>query len=532
MILGIGAHFGRRRDPVRHVVEGGNRGDVPDIAVGKARISQLLAVGFDHFGRVFRQFDREFEHRLLAGGEVGGAPVLGDDLAEVIAFRALADGGAMGGQAVVAVVHRRDGDGDHLALELGQAAVGEHQIIDHVDEGFELAVVESVGLEHVRDEAELFLALGEVGFQLRRQFGILGHGEGGDFGFGHGGVPWRHQAVQASHSRAPLATGIEGMGAADQRDGTAMKNAQTPGVRSTGGTEYPTLALAVVIYTAWLGLTWFHAELPWWVLLPFAAWTIAWHGSLQHEILHGHPTRSRMLNTVLASPPLWLWMPFEQYRRTHLAHHHDERLTDPLDDPESRYVTPEDWAALDPVSRMLIHAQQTLLGRMVIGPIWAVGAYWLSEARTIASGDRDLARIWGWHLLGVTAVLGWVIGVCGMPLWKYLACFVYPGTALMLIRSFAEHRAAEAIAKRTIVVERAPILGLLFLNNNLHAVHHRWPATAWYRLPALYEQHRDEVLAANGGLVYRGYAQMFRRYFLRAYAAPVHPLGRVPDRTV
>ena len=298
--------------------------------------------------------------------------------------------------------------------------------------------------------------------------------------------------------------------------------------RGSGSVEWPTVLLAVTIYASWLALTWFHAALPLWLLTPAAAWIIAWHGSLQHEVLHGHPSRSRAINTALAYPPLWLWMPFEQYRRTHLAHHNDERLTDPLDDPESRYLTPEAWAALGPSCRAIITAQTTLLGRMVIGPVWAVGTYWTGDIRAIAAGDHGLARIWFWHLVRVAIVLGWVTGLCGMALWTYLLCFVYAGTALMLIRSFAEHRAAARIENRTIVVEQAPILGLLFLNNNLHAAHHRWPAVAWYRLPALYRAHRAEILLANGGLVYRGYREMFARYLLRPYAKPEHPLGRVP----
>jgi len=58
---------------------------------------------------------------------------------------------------------------------------------------------------------------------------------------------------------------------------------------------------------------------------------ITLHSSLQHEIVHGHPTRWRGVNRLLAIVPLSLWLPYERYRQTHQQHHIDQRLTDPLD---------------------------------------------------------------------------------------------------------------------------------------------------------------------------------------------------------
>jgi fatty acid desaturase len=294
--------------------------------------------------------------------------------------------------------------------------------------------------------------------------------------------------------------------------------------------EWPTLGLFALIHGAWLALVWFHDALPIWLWLPLAAWISAWWGSAQHEALHGHPTRLKWLNTALATPPFWLWLPFERYRQTHLKHHHDERLTDPLDDPESRYETPDGWTQRSALGRLMVRAQMTLLGRLVIGPVWAVGAFWRHEALSIAAGDRQRLKIWLWHVPLVALVLVFALGVAGMPLWQYLLGFVYFGTALALVRSFAEHKAEEAVEKRTAIVERSPILGLLFLHNNLHVAHHKWPSVAWYRLPGLYARHREALVRENGGLVYDGYGDVFRRFFLRSYMNPVHPLGRAPER--
>ena len=294
--------------------------------------------------------------------------------------------------------------------------------------------------------------------------------------------------------------------------------------------EWPTLALIGAVYGLWLGLTWHHALLPLPLWLALAAWTGAWWGSVQHEILHGHPTRHRHLNAALATPPIWLWLPYERYRQLHLVHHRDERLTDPLDDPESRYVTAEQWARLGPARQALLAAQGTLLGRLTIGPLWSMATFWHEEARALLAGRdrRRLARVWAWHLLWTALLLAWVVGVCGLPLWQYALGFVYLGTSLAMVRSFAEHRAEAGIAKRTAVVERSAVLGLLFLNNNLHVAHHAWPSVAWYRLPAIYRAHQALLLEQNGGLKYRSYAEVFRRFLLHRHDQPVHPLGRAP----
>ena len=292
--------------------------------------------------------------------------------------------------------------------------------------------------------------------------------------------------------------------------------------------EWPTVALIGSIYVSWLALTLFHDALPLWLWVPLAAWTSAWWGSAQHEVLHGHPTRIRRLNTALATPPFWLWLPFECYRTSHLIHHRDERLTDPLDDPESRYWTPEGWKELGPVGRFVVELQASLLGRLVIGPLWSPSRFWLEEARKILRGDRTHRRIWAWHALFVALLLVWVLIVCRMPFWQYVLGFAYLGTALTLLRSFAEHKARDHVEQRTAVVEGSLVLGLLFLNNNLHVVHHRWPTLPWYRLPRVYAENRDAMLVENGGLVYRSYLEVVRRFLFEPHDAPVHPQGRAP----
>ncbi len=288
---------------------------------------------------------------------------------------------------------------------------------------------------------------------------------------------------------------------------------------SVAGVEWPTIVLAVVIYGLWAGATYFHDRLPWPLLALIGGWVIAWHGSLQHEIIHGHPTRSRRFNTLLGFAPLSLWLPFEIYRRSHQAHHATEHLTDPAHDPEARYLP----ASASLARRASARVQATLFGRLVVGPVIEISSFLLVEAAGLARGEPGRRRLWLVHGLAVTLVVAWLAWVCHMPLWLYGLCFVYPGAALSLLRSFAEHRADPTPQHRVAVVESAPILGLLFLNNNLHAAHHDHPGAAWHSLPGFYARERERLLNANGGLVYQGYGEILRRFLFTPHDRAVYP---------
>jgi fatty acid desaturase len=111
-----------------------------------------------------------------------------------------------------------------------------------------------------------------------------------------------------------------------------------------------------------------------------------------------------------------------------------------------------------------------------------------------------------------------------MSLWLYLLGIVYPATSLTLVRSFAEHRAARTEGEQTATVENARIFGLLFLFNNLHVVHHSRPGLPWYRIPAYYNAHRECLITSKTARVYDGYFEIARRYLLKSFDDPIHPL--------
>jgi fatty acid desaturase len=151
---------------------------------------------------------------------------------------------------------------------------------------------------------------------------------------------------------------------------------------------------------------------------------------------------------------------------------------------------------------------------------WTLARQEVPSART---SPRETLVPWATHLVGCAAVLIWVVGVCKMSPWVYLG-IVYPGISLSQLRSFAEHRANESLTERTAIVENAPLLGLLFLFNNLHVVHHEHPNLPWYRIPGFYRKHRETLIAKNGGIVYDSYLDVMRRFLFRAHDDPVHPL--------
>ncbi|MEI2805500.1 fatty acid desaturase [Albidovulum sp.] len=286
--------------------------------------------------------------------------------------------------------------------------------------------------------------------------------------------------------------------------------------------EWPTLGLIAACYLIWVLATTWAAAL--WLPLGMAALTLAvtLHSSLQHEVLHGHPFRSRRWNEATVFLPLGLLFPYRRFRDLHLAHHNDERLTDPYDDPESNFLDPKVWARLPRWRQRLLRANNTLLGRMALGPALGTIAFVGDEARAIGAGDRGITRAWALHFAGLALIAAW-IAVTPMPFWAYAAS-AYLGMSVLKVRTFLEHRAHEEAPGRTVVVERGGILGFLFLYNNLHIVHHTRPRLPWYRLPALYAAEREAFLERNRGYSYGSYGEIFRRYFLSAKDPVPHPL--------
>jgi fatty acid desaturase len=151
------------------------------------------------------------------------------------------------------------------------------------------------------------------------------------------------------------------------------------------------------------------------------------------------------------------------------------------------------------------------------------------ELRAVVRNQGNMRAIWLEHLLWCVFVIVWLAVVCHMPLWIYVVAMILPGNAILMIRSFAEHRAYPEASRRTALVERAWLLGPLFLFNNLHALHHESPGIPWYEYNARYRLDRERLIAQNGGLVYATYFDVARRFLFRAHDVIPHPMGRVPQ---
>ncbi|WP_245866497.1 fatty acid desaturase [Oceaniglobus roseus] len=287
--------------------------------------------------------------------------------------------------------------------------------------------------------------------------------------------------------------------------------------------EWPTLLLAVFCYVLWFATAFWPGHLPPLLAVPLLALAMVLHASLSHETIHGHPFAQPRWNGALMSLPIGLLVPYGRFRDTHLAHHRDADLTDPYDDPESNYLDPAVWAGLPVWTKRLLLVNNTLAGRILLGPVIGQAAFMAGDLRAIRAGERGILREWLWHGLGVAGILLAVALWGTVPLWAYLAA-AYLAAGVLKIRTFLEHQAHDRARGRTAIVEDRGPLAFLFLNNNLHVVHHMHPRVPWYRLPELYRAQQARFRAVNDNYVYRSYGEVFARHLLRRKDPVAHPL--------
>lgn len=282
--------------------------------------------------------------------------------------------------------------------------------------------------------------------------------------------------------------------------------------------EWQTWILIVTIYGGWLAtvLTW-HQLGPY-LGTPLLIVFTCWYMSLQHELIHGHPTRHARINAALGTAPLAIWYPYPVYRDSHLAHHHDEQLTLPGVDPESYYLPPSSQTGW---RFSLARWCNTTPGRLLLGPLLG----WMATLRSAwHTADRLTASSWLSHFLLVAALLYgvWLAGI--HPLY-YLLAIAYPALGLAMVRSFYEHRAASDSTARSVINEAALPWRMLFLNLNYHLVHHRHPGLPWYQLRAHYLEHRDHYLLLCDGFHETGYLRQLWRHRQQPVIATFHPFA-------
>lgn len=203
----------------------------------------------------------------------------------------------------------------------------------------------------------------------------------------------------------------------------------------TWRTQWPTWALIATIYGGWLGAATHARNLG----VPLTAMLLAvlgaWYMSLQHELIHGHPTRSPFINALLGFAPLAVCFPYGVYRESHLQHHDDPHLTQPERDPESYFVSLHAWQCAGWAFRTLLTFRNTLMGRLLIGPAFAIAATGADALRRIKSGDWRDAPVWLAHFAALAALTIWLQRVCGIPAWVFIVGVGYGSLSLGSIRS-------------------------------------------------------------------------------------------------
>jgi fatty acid desaturase len=286
--------------------------------------------------------------------------------------------------------------------------------------------------------------------------------------------------------------------------------------------ELPTWLLIIAIYTGWFTTLAYWQTLG---LLPATVlliWFTAWYMSLQHELIHGHPTRFPRLNQLFGTLPLAVWYPYGLYRDSHLAHHRNDHLTVPVDDPESYYFTEQTWARFTPWQKRIIHVRNTFLGRLLLAPLLDIVQTLGSAVAAFRQLHLGAMLMWLVHGVLLAGLFVWMRHVDFSPVWFVLAVS-YPALALTKVRSFLEHRAADDPLARSVINEAGIFWQVLFLNLNYHSVHHDLPGVPWYGLKALYQQNRAVYQQRNHGFVVKGYGQWLRQFWDKAVDVTVHP---------
>ncbi|WP_250547170.1 fatty acid desaturase, partial [Serratia marcescens] len=88
--------------------------------------------------------------------------------------------------------------------------------------------------------------------------------------------------------------------------------------------ELPTWGIMAAVYGGWFGVALGWQTLGPWLGAPLLILLTTWYMSLQHELIHGHPTRWPRVNQLFGLLPLAVWYPYGLYRDSHLRHHRND----------------------------------------------------------------------------------------------------------------------------------------------------------------------------------------------------------------
>jgi fatty acid desaturase len=284
--------------------------------------------------------------------------------------------------------------------------------------------------------------------------------------------------------------------------------------------EWRTLAVVIAVYGLTVLTVLRYDVLTPWLAVPMLAVLGAWHLSMQHEVLHGHPFKNQFLNDAIGGIPVTLWIPYLAFKKDHHEHHLSD-LTNPALDNESYYVSQEQWDKAGRIRRAAWTANRTILFRMFVWTLVSTITYVLSVLKRAMRGEKGDRLAVVLHVIGVVFVV-YLVSLSSMPLWQFALGTVYGGRILNAIRPFPEHKYQSGVETRTAMIMAGPFMSLLMLNNNLHVAHHDEPGVPWYRYDKLMQRVNAVQRARDAGVLYEGgYAEVFRRFSFTPVDSPV-----------
>ncbi len=286
--------------------------------------------------------------------------------------------------------------------------------------------------------------------------------------------------------------------------------------------DWRTLIIAALVYVGWFATVFTHKQLPWWATFALLTWFGAWHLSLQHELVHGHPFQNPKFNAALASLSVTLWVPFLSFKRDHISHH-NTTLTHPELDTESYYSLPEKWQKSNRLLRTIYWANRTLAFRLTVWSVFSAVQYFVADAWRAIRNVDNARSAWLLHIPALIAVTFLVTQAADMSVLEYLVGGVFGSHSLNMMRSFSEHKTLGNETTRTAMIDAGWLMSILMLNNNLHIAHHDEPSTPGYLGPETAERTTAYERAEKIDSLYKGgYGEIIRRFTFKPYDQPVY----------
>ena len=284
--------------------------------------------------------------------------------------------------------------------------------------------------------------------------------------------------------------------------------------------EWRTLLVVVAVYGLTVLTVLRYEVLTPWLAIPMLAVLGAWHLSMQHEVLHGHPFKNQFLNDAIGGIPVTLWIPYLAFKKDHHEHHLSD-LTNPALDNESYYVSQEQWDKAGRIRRAAWTANRTILFRMFVWTIVSTITYVLLVLKRAVRNEKSDRLAVLLHVIGVAFVV-YLVSLSTMPLWQFALGTLYGGRILNAIRPFPEHKYQSGVETRTAMIMAGRFMSLLMLNNNLHVAHHDEPGVPWYRYDKLMQRVNAVERARAAGVLYEGgYVEVFRKFSFKPVDSPV-----------